>query len=96
MTARLDELIPGASVRGLVPGEPVTVVAAEWHGKSVITLTYRRASGEVGSELLYRADEGRLDLDAAGEASAFDATGHCSVWLPRLAASAWRICSTPA
>jgi hypothetical protein len=55
--------------------------------KSVITLTYRRASGEVGSELLYRADEGRLDLDAAGEAWAFDADGA----LFRLAAEARRI-----
>ncbi len=87
MTARLDDLTPGASVRGLVPGEPVTVVAAEWHGDTVMTLTYRRATGEVGSELVYRADEARLDLDATDEAWAFDADGA----LFRLAAEARRI-----
>jgi superfamily II DNA or RNA helicase len=87
VTARLDELTAGTSVRGLVSGEAVTVVAAEWHGESVMTLTYRRASGEVASELVYRADEGRLDLDDGGEAWAFDADGR----LFRLAAEARRI-----
>ena len=87
MTARLEELTPGASVRGLVAGEPVTVVAVEWHGQAVVTLTYRRTSGEVGSELVYRTDEARLDLDAAGQAWPFDADGA----LFRLAAEARRI-----
>ncbi|HUP68922.1 MAG TPA: helicase-related protein [Acidimicrobiales bacterium] len=87
MTARLEDLTPGAPVRGLVPGEPVTVVAVEWHGDAVVTLTYRRTSGEVGSELVYRADEARLDLDGTGEAWAFDADGA----LFRLAAEARRI-----
>ncbi|MGH9179864.1 MAG: hypothetical protein ACRD0N_15105 [Acidimicrobiales bacterium] len=96
MTARLDDLTPGASVRGLVPGESVTVVAAEWHGESVMTLTYRRTTGEVGSELVYRADEARLDLDATGEAWAVDADGLCSGSPPRPVASAWPTCSTRA
>ena len=87
MTARLDELVPGASLRGMVPGEPVTVVAAEWHGQGVVTLTYRRLSGEVASELVYQTDEDRLDLDAMAAAWAFDADGA----LFRLAAEARRI-----
>lgn len=52
MPARLDDLVPGTVVRGLVAGEPVTVVAAEWHGAGAMTLTYRRATGEVGNELV--------------------------------------------
>jgi hypothetical protein len=44
----------------------VTVEAAKWHGESVLTLTYRRASGEVGRELIYRADGARLDVAGRG------------------------------
>ena len=47
MTARLEDLKPGAVVRGLVAGETATIVQAEWHGTQVVTLTYRRPNGTV-------------------------------------------------
>ncbi len=87
MTARLEELVAGASVNGIVGGEAVTVLAAETHGQEAVTLTYRRPSGEVGSELVYRTDEARLDVNTAGQRWTFDADAA----LFRLAAEARRV-----
>ncbi len=87
MTARLEDLVAGASVRGLVAQEAVTVVAAEFHGRDAVTLTFRRPSGEVASELVYRANEGRLEVEDAGPPWSFDA----DAGLFRLAAEARRI-----
>jgi superfamily II DNA or RNA helicase len=87
VTARLEDLKPGATVRGLVPAEAVSVVAADWHGNGVLTLTFRRLSGDLGNELVYRADEDRLEVDAGGDRWTFDADGS----LFRLAAEARRI-----
>ena len=88
MTTRLEDLKPGAVVRGLVAGETATIAQAEWHGTQVVTLTYRRPNGTVGSELIYRDHEARLTVDA-GESRpwAFDADGADF----RLAAEARRI-----
>jgi len=33
----LEELTPGARVLGVLPDQPVTVVAAEWHGTQALT-----------------------------------------------------------
>jgi len=87
VTARLEDLVAGASLRGLVADEAVTVVAAEFHGQGAATLTFRRTSGEVASELVYRADEARLEVDGSGSAWSFDA----DAGLFRLAAEARRI-----
>ncbi len=72
MPTRLDDLTPGAVVRGLRADGPVTVVAVEWHGSSCITLTFRTASGEADHQLLYRDDEATLDIEANGREWAFD------------------------
>src|SRR6266542_4247304 len=87
MTVRLEELTPGARVRGLLPDRTVAVVHADWHGTQAITLTYRDDGGTVGNQLLYRDDEPRLQLDAASAAFAFDGDGT----LFRLASEAMRI-----
>jgi hypothetical protein len=52
--ARLEDLTRGAAVRGILPDGLVTVVDAQWHGSAVVELTYKDASGRLGSELLYR------------------------------------------
>ena len=84
--ARLEELTPGASVRGVVPDALVTVVAAQSHGAAV-TLTYRTPDGRVAERLLYRADEPHLEVAAAGRPWTFDADGD----LFRLVSEAKRI-----
>ncbi len=72
---RLEELTPGAIIRGVAPGEAVTVVAATWHGSSAITLTYRDTTGRVAERLVYRDDEAVLSVERTAAAWAFDADG---------------------
>jgi len=86
VTAPLEDLKPGVVVHGLVADEAVTVVQTEWHGSDVVTLTYRRAGGLVGNELVYRDHQLRIEADDA-TGWAFDADGA----LFRLAAEARRI-----
>src|SRR2546423_6902911 len=60
---QLEDLTPGARVRGVLPDRPVTVVQVEWHGTDVITLTYRDDHGRTDHELLYRDNENRLAVE---------------------------------
>ena len=84
---KLEDLTPGASVRGILPDQLVQVVTAEWHGSDVLTLVFRRADGRVGDEILYRHDEPRLEVVEAGRPWSFDGEGS----LFRLVAEAQRI-----
>ena len=47
--ARLEDLTKGAAVRGVLPDRLVTVVDVKWHGSAVVELTYKDASGQLGS-----------------------------------------------
>jgi SNF2 family DNA or RNA helicase len=85
--ARLEDLAPGARVKGVLPDRAVTVVQVEWHGTQAMTLTYREDTGKVDHELLYRANEARLEIEVAGRPWSFDADGG----LFRLASEALRI-----
>jgi hypothetical protein len=71
-TAKLERLTPGAVIIGLRPDGPVTVVAAAWHGTSCVTLTYRTASGEVGEQLIFRDDEGSLEIEGDVQPFSFE------------------------
>jgi superfamily II DNA or RNA helicase len=84
---RLEDLTPGARVRGVLPDRAVSVVQVEWHGTSAITLTYRDDNGRSDHELLYRDAESRLAIEDEGRAWSFDADGS----LFRLASEALRI-----
>ena len=52
----LEQLTPGATVRGILPDAAVTVVSAQWHGSDALTLVYRTPEGRVADEIIYRAD----------------------------------------
>jgi superfamily II DNA or RNA helicase len=84
---RLEDLTPGARVRGVVATRSVAVVQSRWHGTEAITLTYRDDEGNVGERLLFRDDEPSLELEAESRAWAFDADGK----LFRLVSEALRI-----
>jgi SNF2 family DNA or RNA helicase len=84
---RLEDLVPGARVGGVLPDRTVSVVQVEWHGTQALTLTYRDDGGRVDHQLLYRADEPRLELEVTSRAWTFDADGE----LFRLASEALRI-----
>ena len=83
---RLEDLTPGARVRGVLPDRPVTVVAVEWHGTSADAhLPRRRRPGRPRAALPQR--RGALEIEEAGRAWSFDADGK----LFRLASEALRI-----
>ncbi len=83
----LEEIKPGAIIRGVLPDAMVTVVAAQWFGTEALELTYKAATGRIGSELLYRQDEARLDIVEHGRPWSFDGDGA----LFRLVSEAQRI-----
>ena len=59
---RLEEIVVGCALRGLVPEGTATVRAVRWYGNTAIEVTYKAERGDLGCQLLYRADEGRLEL----------------------------------
>ena len=63
---RLEDLVSGARVAGLVPGETVSVIAAQWHGAEALELTYKAANGGLSQRVLFRADEAILTPSDAG------------------------------
>src|ERR671924_346716 len=85
--AHLEDLTRGAAVKGILPEGLVTVVDVKWHGSAVAELTYKDASGRLGSELLYRDREPTIDIIAAGRPRSFDGDGA----LFRLVSEAYRI-----
>jgi SNF2 family DNA or RNA helicase len=85
--ARLEDLTPNASVRGVLPGGLVTVVSVQWFGSACLELTYKSPEGRVANELLYRDDEPRLEVATVGRPWSFDGEGD----LFRLVSEAQRI-----
>ena len=85
--AQLEELTPGASVRGILPDR-----ARHRRRREVVRLGRGRADLQgrrrpLDNELLYRDDEPRLEIDEAGRPWSFDGDGA----LFRLASEAQRI-----
>jgi superfamily II DNA or RNA helicase len=85
--AVLEDLKPGGSIRGVMPGGVVTVVNVQWFGSDAIELTYKDAAGKVGNELLYRDREADLEIVEEGRPWSFDGDGA----LFRLVSEAQRI-----
>jgi superfamily II DNA or RNA helicase len=60
--ARLEEVRKGVRLKGIVPGETVTVVSADWIGGDVLELTYKDEAGNVGNRILYRDEAARIEI----------------------------------
>ncbi len=71
----------------MVADSLVTVVSARWIGADAVELVYRTAGGELGSQILYRDDEARLEVAEQGRPWSFDGDGD----LFRLVSEALRI-----
>ena len=84
---KLEDLQATAGVRGILSDALVTVVSARWFGADALELTCRGAGGELGSEILYRDDEARLEMVEQGRPWSFDGDGE----LFRLVSEALRI-----
>ncbi|MGI5940149.1 MAG: helicase-related protein [Thermoleophilia bacterium] len=85
--ARLEDLLPNTAIRGILPDGSVTVVSVQWFGSDALELTYKTATGKVANEILYRHDEGRLEVVEVGRPWSFDGDGD----LFRLVSEAERI-----
>ncbi len=83
----LEELIPNASVQGILPDCLVTVVGTAWFGSDAVEVTYKDPAGRVANVLLYRQDESRLQVVERGRPWSFDGDGS----LFRLVSEAYRI-----
>ncbi len=85
--AKLEELIRGATVKGIIPNQNVTVIDVQWHGNDVIELTYKDGNGRPFNELLFRDRETTLEVVKVGQPWSFDGDGK----LLRLVSEADRI-----
>jgi hypothetical protein len=84
---KLENLTSESKVRGVILGEPVTVVHVQWIGSDAVELTYNQPNGITESRLLYRENEPGLSLVEPGLIWGFQADGD----LFRLASEAHRI-----
>jgi superfamily II DNA or RNA helicase len=71
----LEDLLPDATVRGILPDANVTVVTVAWHGSDTISLVYRGPDGRVAEELLDRSREPALNIVELGRPWSFDSDG---------------------
>lgn len=85
--AKLEELTRGASVKGILPDELVSVVNVKWIGTVAVELTYKDSAGNLGNELVYRDHEPTLEVVTTGKPWSFDGDGT----LFRLVSEAQRI-----
>jgi hypothetical protein len=85
--ARLEQLTPGASVRGLMANAAAKVVQVEWFGDQAVKITFEQPDGAVRNRLVYRSDEASLELVGSGRAWSF--AGDAELF--RLASEAQRI-----
>ncbi len=84
---QLEELRPGATVRGVLPDCRVTVVSVQWYGSAALELTYKDPAGRIGNRLLYQDDSLGLTIEEQGRPWSFDGDGA----LFRLVSEAQRI-----
>jgi superfamily II DNA or RNA helicase len=71
---KLEELGAGLSVEGLIPGEVIQVIAAQWHGADAVELTFKSAGGGLGQQVVFRKDQDTLQVALSG-CRPFDASG---------------------
>jgi SNF2 family DNA or RNA helicase len=83
----LEKITVGSLVSGIASDDTVSVVATKWYGNGVLEITYRDSKGIAENQLLYREDEGRIDVVDANLPWSFDADANEL----RLTSEAYRI-----
>lgn len=84
---RLEDLIRGTTVKGILPNHHVVIVDVTQHSDDVIALVYKDGSGNLGQELVLRDREPDLEIVTTGQPWSFDGDGA----LLRLVSEAHRI-----
>ncbi|MBU0471501.1 MAG: DEAD/DEAH box helicase [Nanoarchaeota archaeon] len=59
---KLEELKVGLAINGLTSSGSVGLVAIEWHGKDLMTITYRDSNGKLGEQIIGRDLEEKLSI----------------------------------
>lgn len=72
---KLEDIQNGSQVRGIENNEIVRVVSIETIGHDAMTVYYKNSQGRIGEQMLFRSDEGRLELAQEGRPWGFDAPG---------------------
>ena len=85
--ARLEDITVGSSVSGIAANASVYIISAKWYGSAVLEITFKDSRGQLGTQLLYREDEARLNIGDGGLPWSFDGDAN----LFRLASEAYRI-----
>ena len=55
---RLEEIVRGATIRGILPSANITVVDLKWIATTAIELTYKDALGSLANALLFDGRQG--------------------------------------
>ncbi|HEY4387986.1 MAG TPA: hypothetical protein VGN34_26350 [Ktedonobacteraceae bacterium] len=84
---QLDEMRAGMLIQGLLPGKAVTIINVIHHGSIGVEITYKDASGQLGSEIIYAETAQALEPVSDQLPWSFDADGS----LFRLVSEAYRI-----
>ena len=84
---KLDNIKTSDIIRGIVPGQDVTIVSVQIIGSNVADISFRDQSGNTTSQLLYESQEN--DLELVSDYRPFSFNGDGSDF--RLAAEAYRI-----
>jgi superfamily II DNA or RNA helicase len=72
---RLQDLRVGGILRGLIPGQSVTLRHVELHSEDVASVTYVDGEGKVEQALVYRDQESQLELVQQSRPLSFAADG---------------------
>ena len=85
--AKLEQIVTGSIVSGIIGSETVTIVSARWYGSSILEVFYKDSRGNTGSQLLYRESEESLVVEEKNLPWSFDADSDTL----RLVSEAYRI-----
>ena len=72
---KLEEVKKGVQIRGIQADDIVRVFQVDILGDNEITVYYKDNQGRLGEQMLFRADEARLEIAQGGRHWAFDAAG---------------------
>ena len=63
---KLEDIKVGSILRGVKPGQAVTVLAVQWHGNDCGEITYKDEDGRADTRLCYRGEEAQLEIVERG------------------------------
>ena len=72
---KLEDIKPDIQVSGLLGSGVATILRVKQTGIDALTVYYQDVEGQLGEQMLFRADEAKLELTTQGRSWAFDAPG---------------------